>query len=881
MEYSEKEESEPGYESDFEEADAGEEHKKLAAKAEENKYQPNKFVDKFDHSDEDFEYKLDNNDEVYEDSFNEYQSDYEKKQEKIAKNENPEKNDKQEAVVAGKNSPPIEKARSKPDISKPPQIKQIKTQDSLIKKSVQTFQGIRKQSPKHETSPEKSKNEKKSKQLLEKENFKLRSDLKALNEQLSIVLEAATAKIKKKSKKDKTDSAISSNQVTDKRLKIYLSEYNIIKERFDMINDTEYLDTLKKGIKNKEKKANELEKILKNLQKDQHNRAKKIENFDDKELADKRILFSQLQEEFSVIDDQIRDFQAKIEKSHENYEKNYEKEVELEEKLEKLKTLSEHYAADLPTPDKKQVEKHSAALNSLNNIEKMHTGALSQLKVQENSLKVQKDQIWKEIKLNEDLLKRRTEDLAKTRTELEEVMLIATSKNMGKLVSILNSSKRPSSDYKSSSPRSDTERANRQFSDVSRKNNRDNPGLPRNQSSQHITKSNKNEENRESNILGNSKNAEKNSENSQKKENFDKKFTPFDEKPKKHPLASGFDEVRDSAVQKRSIFEELESQVKQEENNKKVPSIFKELESENKPNVKASNVETYNVKGEKHSSLFKELQADDKPVKEVKSSLFQELAKEAKTSVFKELEQDKKHSFFKELESDNKPTLFKELESNSKPSLFKELESNNKPSLFKELESDNKPSLFKELESDYKPSLFKESKLTIQEKDEKKRSSLFDELEKDSKNDNFFNKNNDFGSKESKNSEFQEKFKNLNLENVTKNNTFNTKEEKFGSLFNQIDVSDPKTKRNRDYLTKKPENKEEKLLNLAENAGKNDLFSNLFDNNDFKAPVSIQTKLLPTKISGIFENKPEVKSEPKPEPKKPNNFELEEEDLIL
>ena len=95
----------------------------------------------------------------------------------------------------------------------------------------------------------------------------MRSDLKALNEQLSIVLEAATAKIKKKSKKDKTDSAISSNQVTDKRLKIYLSEYNIIKERFDMINDTEYLDTLKKGIKNKEKKANELEKILKNLQK--------------------------------------------------------------------------------------------------------------------------------------------------------------------------------------------------------------------------------------------------------------------------------------------------------------------------------------------------------------------------------------------------------------------------------------------------------------------------------------------------------------------------------------------------------------------------------------------------------------------------------------
>ena len=110
----------------------------------------------------------------------------------------------------------------------------------------------------------------------------MRSDLKALNEQLSIVLEAATAKIKKKSKKDKTDSAISSNQVTDKRLKIYLSEYNIIKERFDMINDTEYLDTLKKGIKNKEKKANELEKILKNLQKDQHNRSKKIENFDDK-----------------------------------------------------------------------------------------------------------------------------------------------------------------------------------------------------------------------------------------------------------------------------------------------------------------------------------------------------------------------------------------------------------------------------------------------------------------------------------------------------------------------------------------------------------------------------------------------------------------------
>ena len=222
----------------------------------------------------------------------------------------------------------------------------------------------------------------------------------------------------------------------------------------------------------------------------------------------------------------------------------------------------------------------------------------------------------------------------------------------------------------------------------------------------------------------------------------------------------------------------------------------------------------------KKSSIFAELEEDENNKKEVTS----------KRSIFNELEPEKKSSIFKELEPDNKPSIFKELESENKGNLFKDINSNKKPSIFQELESGIKPSLFKELDSEPE-----------------------------------FLKNN-----------------NPDVKNQFFNPIDNNLNEKPSELFSQIELPDPNKKRNRGHLLKNPEPKAEKLLNLAENAAKQDMFANFFDKDDNK-PIStnIQSKLLPVK-SNIIENKVETnKIQEIPQSKKPKNLDLEEEDLIL
>ena len=65
-------------------------------------------------------------------------------------------------------------------------------------------------------------------------------------------------------------------------------------------------------------------------------------------------------------------------------------------------------------------------------------------------------------------------------------------------------------------------------------------------------------------------------------------------------------------------------------------------------------------------------------------------------------------------------------------------------------------------------------------------------------------------------------------------------------LFSQIKLSDPNKSRNRNHLLKKPDTKEDKLLALAGNASKQDMFSDFYDKPEApKVTANIQSRLLP------------------------------------
>ena len=260
-----------------------------------------------------------------------------------------------------------------------------------------------------------------------------------------------------------------------------------IKDRYNRVHDSEYWASLKEELKKKEKIVSELENKIKKMTKSQHSRGKKIENFDDKEVGDQKNQHKLFQDEYFQVDELIRKVEEKIEKERSTFEKMQEKSVELEEKYEKLKLLAENYNIDQPIIENKYASMHSTLQNSLSNIEKIHAAMLSQLKVQEISIKNQRDQVQKELKSSQDCLQQKITEVKKIRGELEEVISVASSSNMGKLVSLINLNKRPNSE-RSLSPRFESERNNLQILDKSRRSNRDTGNLSRNLSSNAIKK---------------------------------------------------------------------------------------------------------------------------------------------------------------------------------------------------------------------------------------------------------------------------------------------------------------------------------------------------------------------------------------------------------
>ena len=901
-----------------------------------NKVSPN--ANKYDYEQDSQE---EARDEEYEDSYEEYNSD--NSSPKIAANKAPE----HEEFFNAK--PPPEPIR-KQTIRTPDS--EIQERNVKIPEKVQAPRNIPILNPPKKETPKLEKNvttsqlrpkaepiQKKNRQTLEKENIKLRGELKALNEELSAFLDVATLQMKKKSQKEKIEATVSSGQVTDKKLKIYESEYLTIKERYNCINDPEYLSGLKDKLKQKEKIVSELEIKIKKMTKTQHSRGKKIGDFDDKELGDQKNHYDLFQNEYFQVDELIKKAEEKIEKETSNYEKMQEKSVELEEKYEKLKTLAENYNIDQPVVENKYLARHSILKNSLSNIEKIHTAMLSQLKVQENSMKNQRGQIQKELTLSQEQLKRKTGELKKIRYELEEVLSVASSSNMSKLVSLINLNKRPNSE-KSSSPRSESERRYPQALDISRRSNKDTGHLSRNLSSNAlknkiITDKNGEEIEDEVGDPGKNKTVGKNSLQGMLKERDAEETILRRAKVQEKRRDEGIDEeiqikndmykeVKNlKSNQKPSIFEELEEKPKQNlrpmPNAALKPSIFSELEPDIKnlsTEQKMKSSEFLDTKEEKKSPLLKESQPPAKP------SIFKELEPRNKPSVFKELEpEDNKLSAFKdpdpvkrpsnyrEIDKEVKNSILQELESEPKSSYFKDPQKGSKSSIFKELESDSKPSAFKELEPS-KPLLFKEQGVennpAVFKEPPKTKSSIFKELEEDSKPSIFRELDSGNGKVQGYNNlEFQKVNSKDNLskypeaEKPTRIDSGllgNAKDSDIpdSQLFNQIKLSDPSTSRNRSHLLKKPVTKEDKLLALAENASKQDLFSGFYEKpDDQKVTTNIQSKLLPirntsetivepkrietSKLDSLFSEPNKVE----PKPKKPISHDLEEEDLIL
>ncbi|OMJ89036.1 hypothetical protein SteCoe_8856 [Stentor coeruleus] len=773
-----------------------------------------------------------------------------------------------------------------------------------------------------------------TRQQIEKENTKLRSDLKELNEKLSQFLDDATQK-KPMPKKSNPDQLITGGTVTDKRLKIYEAEYNKIKEKYDKYNDSEYLYTIKEEIKNKEKEVYLKEKIMKTMTKNQGHRGKKIEDLDDKIQLDEKTSLQQFQEEYINIEEQIKNLEKTLEKEQEWYENNYTKECELIEKLNKLKAIAENYQPE-PIIDKKLANKYSSLNTQFMNIEKIRTNTQAQLKVQENSIRNQKDNLQKELTTVQKMLQDKNNEVNKIRAELENILVIASANNMSKLVSIVNLNKRPSSE-RSLSPYVESEIRKLENS---RRSNRLPQNEPRNQS----LSQKRSEKEFEKKIYPVQKSMEKPYqskpfESLSSESKLKDLFKPEIQKPKtKTPI------IPENIPE--NIPEEPQEQPKKREEKKS--SLFKELEGEAPSVIKSPEPAKKNQKPSRtmekpkndigKSSLFQELESSVKPEEKnqtplKKPSIFHELEPETKPSSLLKPEIQSKPSIFSELDKNPKPESFKKPETFTKPSIFQELEQEQetkpgptfkpitnfkKPSIFDELEDkttnldsgkkqsgwekpETKPSIFDELES--KPMNFDSGKKQAIWKEPETKPSIFQELDSKPNEDRVFKPISDKISRhESGNKEQNKGFSPFQDLDMGKKPSIFDEPEKKNDIFSKIDLPDPSTKRNRGHLIKK----EDKISALAENAAKNDMFSNIFDNDEpEKLPFNVQSKLLPinrnlfgekeepkkleSKISTFEMKKPEGKidtfemrrPEPKNDVKKPKNFELEEEDLLL
>lgn len=719
----------------------------------------------------------------------------------------------------------------------------------------------------------------KSKMILEKENIRLRNDLKTLNEQLSQFLDMTTLEAKNKPKKIIIDYKSSEESNIDKRLKIYESEYNMIKDKYNIINDPKLLSCIKEDIKSKEKKIVELEKIVKTLEKSQSTKNKKIEDFDDKLVADGKNNYQQLQDEYYALEQQIKNIENAMIKEQEWYENNCLKENELQNKYDKLKVISENCQNDYV--DKKLRDKYTSLSNTLANIGKFRNNTQLQFKVQEKTVRVKKEGLQKEVAFVKNQIQDRTQELKRIREELENLLAIASASNMSRLVSIVNFAKMPELERSLSSRSGSELRGSKEFS---RNSNRNSQNMPRNLSS--------NPKNSES--MYEAKKVIPLQKNSEKPYSI-KPFDVISPKVKDNQEVLQKSKPQPKPIDSHEIHEEIE-----DFSNKK-NYLYKELEEEKSLLLQKSPDRRHIKNQDNNMSYLEKLKKE-----QAKNSLFQELESSSnpkekrdkspkKPSIFDELENDRTSPFAKP-EPQPKPSMITEIDYNSKSGLFNKHENNAKPSIFQELEQENKTGpTFKPVANEKKPSIFDElegKNIGLESgksgwKAPETKPSIFKELEsKDIENKAFKPNSKVFEEKntwnDSGNKDHAKRFSPFQGE------VFDDKEKKV-DIFAKADLTDPSVKRNRSHLLKKSE---DKIVVLAENAAKNNIIGNIFDTHENeKLNHNAQSKLLPINRDMISDKdsikKDEIKfdhfetKKPKKQDKNTKNFELEEEDLLL
>jgi hypothetical protein len=309
---------------------------------------------------------------------------------------------------------------------------------------------------------------KKSLQTLEKENYQLRCDLKSLNMELTELLESKETQGKKRKNKSK-EQKINSKDQKEKKLIVYELEYNKIKETYDKFNDTSLFINLNNEINEKQSKILELEKSNKRLQFDIESKQKDLQDHVEKDIPEDRNIYKLLIDENMQIIKVIDQIQQKNEKEKIKHEKNIQKEAELKEKLEKLKIIADEYL-NTRSHSNKQKELYENNKKNLKNVEIKSSASLVQLKIQEKDMRIKKEEIEKEIKAYQDLIKKKTEALNEVQAELGGVMHMAPSSSLTKLSVLLKSLQRSYSVKKSASPKIDTEKNTVFYSKNSPKN---------------------------------------------------------------------------------------------------------------------------------------------------------------------------------------------------------------------------------------------------------------------------------------------------------------------------------------------------------------------------------------------------------------------------
>ena len=304
--------------------------------------------------------------------------------------------------------------------------------------------------------------QKKGLKALEKENHHLRSALKALNDEITHLVESTINPTSKKPPSmPKAKSKRSSASTQEKKVAYYEVEFNQVKETYDKFNDVNSLMAIKNEVKTKEVHIAQIEKEMKKTQASIEAKQKHLDTYTDREIPENKSLHKQLMNEKIEICDLVHHLELAMKREQQQHSKNIEKEEELKEKYEKLQAVSKVYLIIPPNSNPREKEEHKKHQHALSKLEKISASSKTQLKIHEHDLKLEKESIDRELRSYQQSIKKKAEVLAQVRAELEEVIEIASASNLDKLAILIKSIQRPGSVKHSLSPRSGRDRNSR------------------------------------------------------------------------------------------------------------------------------------------------------------------------------------------------------------------------------------------------------------------------------------------------------------------------------------------------------------------------------------------------------------------------------------